>query len=89
MRMPLFTDRGLPLSPKIVLHVRPQISTELPPPVIVGIIFWEQSTIDICLFTKSGIILIVYVDNTILISPSKAKIQHEIKSLQGFFLLER
>ena len=38
-----------------------------------------------CLFTKSGMIIIVYVDNAILLSPSKAKIQYEIKSLQNNF----
>ena len=42
-------------------------------------------TIDNLLFTKSGIILIVYVDGDILLSPSKARIQYSIKSLQGTF----
>ena len=32
---------------------------------------WEPLTIDTCLFTKSEIIIIVYVDNAILLSPSK------------------
>ena len=43
MRMPLYPDRGLPLSPNIVLHVRPQISTERPPLFIVGLIWYLQS----------------------------------------------
>ena len=38
VRMPLSLDRGLPLSPNSVLHVRPQISTERPPPFIMGLI---------------------------------------------------
>ena len=38
VRMPLSTDRGLPLSPNSVLHVQPQISTKRPPPLIVGLI---------------------------------------------------
>ena len=42
-------------------------------------------TIDTCLLTKSGIILIVYVDDAILLSLSKANIQYEIKSLKYFF----
>ena len=43
---------------------------------------WEAPNIDTCLFTKDGIILVVYVDDAILISPSQGKIQQEIKSLQ-------
>jgi hypothetical protein len=31
---------------------------------------WKSSDIDTCLFTKDGIILVVYVDDAILISPS-------------------
>ena len=38
VRVPLSRDMGLPLSPNSVLYVRPQISTERPPPVIVGLI---------------------------------------------------
>ena len=34
------------------------------------------------MFTKVGIILIVYVDDAILISPSQGRIQREIQSLQ-------
>ena len=36
--VPLSPDRGLPLSPNSVLHVRPQISTERPQQFIVGLI---------------------------------------------------
>ena len=43
---------------------------------------WQQSAIDTCLFTKKGIVLIVYVDYAILISPDKSLIDLEIKSLQ-------
>jgi hypothetical protein len=43
---------------------------------------WEPSEIDGYLFTKKGIMLDVYVDDAILISPSKFKIQEEILSLQ-------
>lgn len=48
---------------------------------------WKQSDIDTCLFTKEGIILIVYVDDAILISPDKHKIDAEIKSLQRDYVL--
>ena len=37
MRVPLSPDRGLPLSPNIVLYIQPQISTELPLPFLVGL----------------------------------------------------
>jgi Reverse transcriptase (RNA-dependent DNA polymerase) len=43
---------------------------------------WTKSEIDGCLYTKRGIILVVYVDDAILISPYKTLIQKEIKSLQ-------
>jgi hypothetical protein len=43
---------------------------------------WRQSEIDGCLFTKEGIILVVYVDDAILISPFKTKINLEIESLK-------
>ena len=36
---------------------------------------WKQSSIDECLFMKKGILLILYVDDACLISPSKIKIQ--------------
>jgi hypothetical protein len=43
---------------------------------------WKPSEIDSCLYTKNGIILVLYVDDAILISPFKSKIDFEIKSLQ-------
>jgi hypothetical protein len=43
---------------------------------------WEVSDIYGCLFTKDGIMLVVYVDDAILISPSKALISKEIASIQ-------
>jgi hypothetical protein len=43
---------------------------------------WVQSQTDSCLYTKNGIILVLYVDDAILISPYKSKIDFEIKSLQ-------
>ena len=43
---------------------------------------WKQSEIDSCLFTKDGILLVIYVDDAILVSPHKALINIEIKSLQ-------
>ena len=43
---------------------------------------WKQSEIDSCLFTKGGILLVVYDDDAILISPHKTLIDIEIKSLQ-------
>ena len=43
---------------------------------------WKQSSIDECLFMKKGILLILYVDDACLISPSKIKIQQEISSLK-------
>ena len=46
---------------------------------------WKRSQVDECLFTKNGIILVVYVDDAILISPYKSLINKEIKSLQEEF----
>ena len=43
---------------------------------------WKRSEVDECLFTKNGIILVVYVDDAILVSPYKSLIQREILSLQ-------
>jgi hypothetical protein len=43
---------------------------------------WEPSEMNGCLFTKKGIMLVVYVDDVILISPNKPQIQEEILSLQ-------
>jgi hypothetical protein len=46
---------------------------------------WKQSEVDGCLFTKKGIILAIYVDDAILISPYSTLIQHEIASLKEEF----
>ena len=46
---------------------------------------WVQSTIDECLFTKKGLLLILYVDDACLISPSQSAILQEISSLQKDF----
>ena len=43
---------------------------------------WVQSSIDGCLFTKNGMLLILYIDDVCFISPHKHKIDAEIKSLQ-------
>jgi hypothetical protein len=48
---------------------------------------WKASDVDTCLFTKDEIILVVYVDDAILISPNKERIDQEIKSLQEDFVL--
>ena len=42
---------------------------------------WIQSSIDECLFTKNGFILVIYVNDAILISPSKQNVNNEITSL--------
>ena len=42
---------------------------------------WKQLTIDTCMFTKQGLLLLLYVDDACIISPSQAKIHLEIKSL--------
>ena len=46
---------------------------------------WKRSEVDECLFTKNGIILVVYVDDAILVSPYKSLIRREISSLQEEF----
>ena len=46
---------------------------------------WKQSHIDECLFVKQGILLILYVDDACIISPSKTLTHHEIKSLQNSY----
>ena len=46
---------------------------------------WIQSKIDECLYMKNGIILILYVDDACLVSPSRSKINQEIRSLQRDF----
>jgi len=43
---------------------------------------WAQSSTEECLFTKKGLLLILYVDDACLISPSQSKILQEISSLQ-------
>ena len=43
---------------------------------------WVQSNIDKCLYTKHGMLLILYVDDACFIYPHKHKIDAEIKSLQ-------
>jgi hypothetical protein len=48
---------------------------------------WQQSEVDSCLFTKSGILLVVYVDDAILISPHASQIQDEIQSLHADYAL--
>ena len=45
----------------------------------------EKSTIYTLLFTKYVILIIVYVQDAILLLPSKANIQYEINSLQEIF----
>ena len=42
----------------------------------------HTSKVDSCLYTKIGIILVLYIDDAILILPYKSKIDYEIKSLQ-------
>ena len=48
---------------------------------------WVQSEVDCCLFTHGDTILLLYVDDAILISPSKQSIEKKIKSLQTTFSL--
>eukprot|EP00980_Cylindrotheca_fusiformis_P020026 scaffold7110_cov112-Cylindrotheca_fusiformis.AAC.1 len=43
---------------------------------------WKASEVDSCLFTKNGILLVLYVDDAILLSPYKSLIDSEIRSLQ-------
>ncbi len=42
---------------------------------------WKQSNIDPCLFLKSGMMCVVYVDNTIFASASIDDLEREITSL--------
>ena len=46
---------------------------------------WSGVSRYTCLLTKYGIILIVYTNNSILLSQFKENIQYEIKSLQETF----
>lgn len=48
---------------------------------------WRPSQIDECLFTKDNMILVVYVDDAVLISPTKGMIQREIDSLKREYTL--
>ena len=54
--VPLSPDRGLPLSNNSVLHVWPQLSTEHPPPFIVGLI-WSPQYFSL---HWSNIVLLIY-----------------------------
>jgi hypothetical protein len=46
-----------------------------------------QSQVDPCLFTKGSIVLVLYVDDACLLSPSKKAIDDLIKSLSETFTL--
>lgn len=48
---------------------------------------WVPSTVDPCLYTKPGIVLVVYVDDACLLSPHKELIRSEILSLKVEFQL--
>ena len=48
---------------------------------------WKPSSVDACLFTKPGIMLVVYVDDAILISPNDSLIDSEIQSLKSSYFL--
>lgn len=48
---------------------------------------WKPSMVDECLFTKNNIILVLYVDDAVLISPNQLLINHEIRSLQKEYSL--
>jgi len=49
---------------------------------------WKPSLVDKCLFTKDKIILVLYVDDAVSISPNQLLINHEIRSLQKEDYLE-
>ena len=46
---------------------------------------WSQSSIDECIFTKNGVILVIYVDDAILITPSKQNINFKITLLMKYY----
>ena len=46
---------------------------------------WKPSSLDSCLFTKGKVLLVVYVDDVILISPHHAALLVEIDSLKKDF----
>ncbi|CAJ1960803.1 unnamed protein product [Cylindrotheca closterium] len=48
---------------------------------------WTPSSVDASLFTKQGIMLVVYVDDAILISPDDSLIDSEIQSLKSSYFL--
>ena len=48
---------------------------------------WTQSPIDECLFVKQGLLLILYIDDACIISPSQSMIDAEIASLQKDYSL--
>ena len=48
---------------------------------------WKQSMTDSCLFTKVNVILILYVDDAVLISPDLPKIKACVQILQKGFSL--
>jgi hypothetical protein len=48
---------------------------------------WSQSAIDPCLYTKTNIALVLYVDDACLLSPDKNLISSEIRSLQSHYNL--
>ena len=43
---------------------------------------WKRSSVDDCLYIKHNMLLIIYVDDACIISPSKQMIKNEIQSLQ-------
>ena len=48
---------------------------------------WKQSDIDSCLFMKDNVILILYVDDAVLISPDLSRIKACVQSLKEDFAL--
>ena len=46
---------------------------------------WKQSEIDECLYTKDKMLLVLYVDDACIISPSEPHILSEIQSLKKDF----
>ena len=83
--IPLFTDRFTKVYKLIKnLYGLKDASCTWNQHLIAGLLkrSWKQSTIDECLFTKPGILLVLYVDDACIISPSQVKIDAEIKSLQ-------
>ena len=48
---------------------------------------WKQSNADSCLFMRENVILILYVDDAVLISPDLSRIKACVRSLQADFAL--